>query len=785
MKFSYNWISELVEDVDINPKELGDLITMKTAECEGVEPYGAFLDQVCAARLTAVEPVPDSKLVKATADTGRYGIRSVVCGAPNCRVGMTTAYAPPGVVLEGNEIRPAEIHGVLSDGMLASGAELGINGDAGGILEFAAAPGEPVPGCAPDWILEIDNKSITHRPDLWGHFGMAREVAAILGKALRDPVSMKALPEGEADIEVDSEDFDLCPRYSALTFENARSLASPLWMQYRLEAIGLNAISNMVDVTNYVLSEIAQPMHAFDQETLTGNRIYAGPGKDGSFLTALNGETYRLTPADCVIYDGRGPVAIGGVMGGLDTRVIDTTSRLVLESANFHASSIRKTSSRLKLRTDASMRFEKAQDPLNTVRGLARAVELFNEVCPGIRVVGGVADAMREIPPPPQIALHMEWLSRKLGKQVSRAEATRILEALSFRVADVAPKTIAVTVPSWRATRDVSIKDDLVEEVGRMIGYGEIPMQAPLIPSSVPPANAERQFHHDIRAIACQQGFTEVYNYSFVNEELIAEFGLKPEDHVRVLNPIAVDQSLLRTSLLPGILRNIRSNARHFDSFRIFEIGYEIHKSGQNGEEGLPAALPREVDHLVAALFSNGGDGAEELFEVKRLAECLVPGCGISPSEPSPYEHPQRVYSVLWRGEYVGRILELHPNLIDGRAALLDLNLDTIQTLGPTPVKYRPIPKYPASAFDLSVVAGTREPSGSVQQRLSNLAGPTLESIEFLRVYSGSQLPGDKKSLSYRLTLRARDHTLSAGEVAAIRKRLIDGMQAAGYELRV
>ncbi len=777
MKFSYNWICELVEGVQVSPKELGHLITMKTAECEAVEPFGEHLAKVCAARVVEAEPIPGTRNKKVLVNTGRYGLKTVVCGAPNCRPGMTSAYVPAGVALPGGEIRCLEISGVVSDGMLASGAELGVNRDAEGILELLAEPGEPIPGCRPDWVLEIDNKSITHRPDLWGHLGLAREVAAILRLPLRDPVRLDWLPEAAADLEIEILNDELCPRYSALTFEMVSVQSSPLWLAYRLETIGLNPINNIVDVTNYIMAELAQPMHAFDRDTLRGNTIFVRTAAPGEFLVALNGETYKLDPATVVIADARGPVAIGGVIGGLDTGIVAGTRRIVLESANFHASSIRKTSGRLKLRTDASMRFEKGQDPANTVRGLARAIELFQEISPGIRLSGGLADAKRELPPPPRIALELDWMERKLGREVAREQVVEILRALAFGVEEESPRRLLVSVPSWRATRDVSIKDDLVEEVGRMVGYDSITPQAPLIPSAPPPANELRTFHHAVREMLAAQGFTEVYNYSFVSEETARRFGFDPAEHVAVLNPIASDQGLLRKSLVPGIWKNLLDNSRHFDSFRLFEIGYEIHKR--------PGELPDEIDHLAAAVYEREGDGRPGLFELKRLAECLMPGCEVRPASARPYEHPARSWELRWRECALGRLFELHPTLAAGRAAVLDVDLRKMRELGPPPKRYQPLRRFPSSAFDLSVVAGLRDLAGDIEKRLVELAGENLESIRFLRQYSGPPLPEGKQSLTWRLSVFAADHTLTAEEVGAIRARLIDGLRAAGYDLRL
>ena len=274
---------------------------------------------------------------------------------------------------------------------------------------------------------------------------MAREVAAILGLELSDPARLDLLPQGDAAIKIQIEDLDLCPRYSALVFENVTVQPSPLWLQYRLTAIGLNPINNIVDMTNFVMAELAQPMHAFDADLLHGDTIFVRPAKAGEAFRALNDEAYTLDASNLVIADAAGAIALAGVIGGGDSAISEKTTRVVLESANFQASSIRKTSSSIKLRTDASMRFEKAQDPVNTVRGLARAVELLREISPGIRLVGGVADQMREMTAPPAIELSLAWLERKLGRKIEPAEVRRILESLAFGVTEVQPGTFSVT----------------------------------------------------------------------------------------------------------------------------------------------------------------------------------------------------------------------------------------------------------------------------------------------------------------------------------------------------
>jgi phenylalanyl-tRNA synthetase beta chain len=769
LKFSFNWIRELVDGLDQAPDALERLITMKTAECEGIERTGELLDMACAARVEAVEPIEGSHNVKAVVDAGRYGRRTVVCGAPNCRVGVLTAYAPIG---------KKTIHGVESDGMLASASELGINKDHAGIIELNSQVGAPVAGCAPDALIEIDNKSITHRPDLWGHFGMAREVAAITGARLKDPVRPDLLPNGEPAIRVRIEDYDLCPRYSALVFEDVAVRPSPEWLQSRLTAVGLNPISNIVDMTNFVMAELAQPMHAFDADKLKGDTIFVRRAKPGERFHALNGEWYTLDENNLVIADAGGAIALAGVIGGMESSIGEATRRVVLESACFHAASVRKTSAAIKLRTDASMRFEKAQDPANTVRGIARAIALLHDIAPGMRTVGGVADAKTELPSPPRIDLPLDWLEQKLGREIAAGEVRQILERLEFGVEEATPGMFRVTVPSWRATKDVSMKDDLVEEVGRMVGYGSITPQAPLVAAKVPPANRDRAFQHDVRNVLADLGFSEVYNYSFLSEEVVAKFGLRAEDQVRVLNPIASDQALMRSSLLPGVWKNILDNAKRRDSFRLFEIGLEIHKPYEG--------LPDEVPHAVAAVYARSGDGTAGLFELKHAAECLLPQVQVEPAEAAGYEHPARSANLTAEGELVGRIFELHPGMVEnGRAAVLDLDLRRLQGLSMAPLKYTPVRRYPSSAFDLSVIAGEREHAGRLRASIAQFGGALVESVEFVRQYTGPPLSPGEKSVSFRLTAGSPERTLSSEEVGEIRARVIDGMRGLGYELRV
>ncbi len=407
------------------------------------------------------------------------------------------------------------------------------------------------------------------------------------------------------------------------------------------------------------------------------------------------------------------------------------------------------------------MRFEKAQDPVNTTRALARAVELLQELSPGARLVGGLADVKRPFAPAPTVKLKLDWLNRKLGREVPAEEVRGILERLQFSVSE----DFTVTVPSWRATKDISVADDLVEEVGRMIGYESIPPTAPALPSVVPPDFPERTYYRRLRAFLTARGFTEVYNYSFLSEEQVQQFGLDPAQHVRVLNPIAANQSLMRTSLLPGIYKNLTENRKHHPIFRIFEIGREIHK-----REG---QLPDEVPHLIAAVY--GDDNG--LFELKRIAESLGRGIRVTAADPRPYEHPTRTAAI----EPAGRLFELHPNLIDGRAHILDLDLRVLMPLEPHASQYKPIRRYPSSSFDLTVQTTPRKLVAEIEKDF-HIPSPIFERIEFVRQFLKSD---DVKSVTFRFTLSALDRTLANEEVTHFRDAAIAQMRELGYNLTV
>lgn len=624
----------------------------------------------------------------------------------------------------------------------------------------------------PDSIIEIDNKSLTNRPDLWGHLGMAREVAAITGLSVADPVEDLPATESKGDLAISIEDASLCARFSGQRVENVKVAPSPLWMQYRLNSLGVNPINNLVDVTNYVLCELGQPMHAYDADLL-GDTIVVRAARKGESILALNGEKYGLSPEDIVIADAHKPVGIAGIIGGNDTAIRATTKRIVLEAASFPAAQVRKSSSRLKLRTDASMRFEKGQDPENTVRALARAVELLQQISPGCEAAPPI-DVYARKSTPPKIQLDIDWAERKLGRKLSTEAVINIFKSLAFGVEQLDQRKLLLTVPSWRATKDISIPEDLVEEIGRMVGYASIVPQAPAVLAAPTPRNLDHEQHRAVRAAMVGQGFTEVSNYSFISDADAAMFGYSTEKLLEVANPIIADQKYMRPALLPGIRRNLADNIRYFTDFRLFEIG----RAYGNTADG----VPKERTHLMAAIYGRETNGAN-LLEMKRVLQYVVANAKVVPAKAhSKTMHPERAAHVEVGGQRVGNLYELHPGLLDrGRAAILDLDLDALQALPSQRQAYRPLRRFPTSSFDLSIVAPVHTLVADLESKLRHLAGDGLVSLQFLLIFP---LPPDKKSVSFRLTLGADDRTLTADEVTRTRERVVEGLKSAGYELR-
>lgn len=692
MFVSWRWISEMVDTDGVDPRTFVDRFILAVAEIEGVVEIGPGLEQVLVGKVVAVAPHPAAdKLRLADVDLGVRGMVQVVCGAPDLAVGMVVPFVPPGVTLpSGIEVRDGEVRGVRSPGMLASEKDLGLSDEHAGLLQLDgcdAAPGTPLLDAVPiaDVLYEIDNKSVTHRPDLWGHVGMAREVAALLERPLRLPstevVFGDAAPlAGGVTVAARAD----CPRYLAARFAGVAVAPSPVATRLRLRCLGVRPVSNVVDATNLVMLETGNPLHAFDARFVRGQTIAVRRATEGEALTTLDGVARRLTAEDVVIADGEGPVALAGIMGGGESEIRDSTTEVVLEAANFDGARIRKTSARLGLRSESSARFEKSLDPETAAFAARRFAVVLQQLCPGATVVSRLVDVgpHAEAPRPlPVIHTHRAYLRQRLGlseQLLPDAAVDATLGRLGFGVDGGSGQPIAVTVPSFRAGRDVGMVDDLVEELGRQYGYDRVPsstMLAPAVPAPLPPM---RRLERAMRSVcALGRGLHEVHQYSFDHEPTRSRLGLQSRDaagaelpRLHLRNTLSSEHVALRRDVASGLLAALERNLAHGGKrdlaqkglrVGLFELGraYLPEQIGPDGPDlGVPAPLrasasagdrARYLELLGPALAADAEAAAARAtplpLEPRRLAiaigERLGGGEGAAP--------PAAVSSALWR----------------------------------------------------------------------------------------------------------------------------------------
>lgn len=646
-----------------------------------------------------------------------------------------------------------------------------------------------------DTVYDIDNKSLTHRPDLWGHYGFAREVAAVYKQPLKDPdLGSWEYPASAGDplrVEVHT-DKELCPRYSGLVIDNIRVGPSPAWLVERLEKAGARSINNIVDLTNYVMFELGQPMHAFDRAKISGDLIQVRLASQGEKLATLDGGKHELSGHMLVIADAEKPVALAGVMGGANSEVSESTTAIVLESANFHPTHVRRTAHALAIRTESSMRFEKGLDPWQTDVAIRRYVTLLLKICPEARVVSQLLDVDRAEREPIVIATSFSFIRRRLGVSLSDDLIRDILTRLRFQV-DAEGDELYVTVPSFRATGDVSIPEDLVEEVGRVYGFDNIPPTAPLIP--VQPVRPSRLhgLQRQLRQVLSRDlGFHEVFNYAFVGDKLLSAVGATSAHHLALANPLASDQHLLRTSLVPTMLKITGENLRFRKSFRIYEL--ERVFSDQLQSEAF------EYDRFVLCglicqaswknhppeCFYTAKGALEELLEQLPVAgeRRFVPATGELPA----WCHPGRTASVLIDGQRVGYLTQIHPQIahnldIKAGVGLFVLDVSKLLTLPETEAKFVKVQKYPTVPFDISLICGERTLIADVEGIIRQV-DDKVRKVELFDVYTGDKIGAGNKSLAFSITFAAADHTLQPEEIEGLQNGVIAALEGAGYQVR-
>ncbi|HVR73501.1 MAG TPA: phenylalanine--tRNA ligase subunit beta, partial [Planctomycetota bacterium] len=684
----------------------------------------------------------------------------------------------PGVVIEGKEVRETAVRGVLSRGMLLSEKELDMSPESAGLWELAAGtqPGTRLESIHPnvrDVLLEVDNKSLTHRPDLWGHHGVAREFSAIYGAPLRKlevDERLAALPGKPAiRVSLSGEGVKgpdgLCRRYCGLQIDGIRVGPSPEWLRHRLHAVGARPINNIVDITNLILFELGQPLHAFDTRRVEGGEIVVRRARIGEPIRLLDGSVLGLLEEDLVIADGREAVALAGIMGGATSQITDLTDSIFLESANFAPTRIRRTSVRVGKRTDSSVRFEKSLDPENARTGILRAARMVLDACPGARVVGPLQDVGFERRPPIEILTSAGFITGRLGVEVEEQKVRGALERLGFVLGEAPGDGWKVRVPSWRGTKDISIREDLVEEVGRILGYGSIRPFAPVWTVGAPRVNEHRRFERISKELlTLHGGLTEVYTYSMVGAGHCRTFDLDPDAHLKLKNPISEDMDRLRREIVPLLVEKAQGNQRTSLRFGFFEIGRVYRKAK---EDLLKPELPEERTR-AAAILSFEKKSEENFHEARHIVLSLLERLHVPEVEvvegrdalPEPWAHPAVFALVLSDGKERGRIYRIHPAVearleLKGEVLAFDLDLDALFEGGREPVHYRPPSRFPTVPFDVAVVADRRTTVREIRDVIQAASSGLLLSVEVFDVFEDVKLGAGKKSIAFHLVFGA------------------------------
>lgn len=776
MKLSWYWLGQHVDTTGLDPRRLANSFTMSVAELDGVEELGVGTELVLAARITRLAPHPEAdRLQLADCETGGGRTSVIVTGAPNVRVGMVTALALPGAVLPAGVVEGRLFKGIESLGVFCSERDLGISDEHDGVLEL---PGDVQPGTRVgeflplhDFIWDMDNKSITHRPDLWCHRGIARELAALTGRKLK-PTELAAVDGGGPALQVEVRDQALCPRYCALPLGGVSVAPSPLWLKLLLYRVGVRPISNLVDLTNYVMMDLGNPLHAFDARQIKGGIVVRRAGA-GELMKTLDGVERSLTDQDLVIADHERPVALAGVMGGENSEILPDTADMVLESACFKASGVRKTSARLGLRSESSMRFEKALDMYLPEETARRFFFFLKQLCPGARQTGAFVDVRAEFPAAKYVDTKYSFINRKLGTSLGNDRIRTILEALSFEPGGAGDE-LRVKVPVYRATRDIGIEEDLVEEVGRMVGFDNIEPQPPMAAVQPPVRPASRLFDRQLRqylALECRA--LEVMLYSFDSTAWCRTIGHDLDGTLRLRNPISSDMVSMRRSLLPNMLAAALHNQTSYEEQRFFELG-RVFFAARPGDE-----VPPQERHVAWMSVQKKGE-ALELFRQTRgvldglLSDLRVGGFRLEAAEPPanmPWAVSGRFLQILdASGTAIGYLSQVNPFVLSqakirGVAVCFDLNLEPLYGKTKLQGKYTPLPRFPRISYDLSFVVESAVQHRSIEQAILGAAGGLLKELEFVAFFEGAPIPDGKRSLSYRLVFGDDSRTLREEDV--------------------
>ena len=782
MRIVHSWLEELApvgDDIDLIAATMTDL----GLAVEQIIQVGATVEGVITARVVRTERHPDAaKVHRVFVETGDGRERHVWCGAFNMQADDIVPLATPGTAMpDGRVIEPKPILGIQSDGMLCSARELGLGDDHAGIVILPAGTPLGVPygqalGRAPETVYDLD---VTRNlPDCLGHLGVARQVAARLRLPLAarttTVASTSATSTRQATVELI--DGDRCARFTSTVISGLHVTSSPNWIAQRLAAAGMRSINNVVDVSNSVMLELNQPNHAYDLDTLGGGGFRVRCARDGEAMVTLDGIERTFTTQDLLICDGTDrPIGVGGIMGGLDSEISDTTTTIALEIAWFEPIGLAKSAGRLGLRSEASVRFDRGVDPLGMPVAIARFVELLRLTCPDLVVHEGMVDARSaHLPVAPVIDVRVAKVNALLGTSLSSGQIYELIRGLGFQ-AD-GGDTLTVVVPSWRP--DCTAEVDIIEEVARQYGYGNIGKTVPksAMHGRLSPVQARRR---RLRDVLLGLGLDEAMPNPFLADDDLVRAGLAGPA-VRIVNSLVAEESVLRTSLRPGLLKAVAFNESHRrPEVSLFEIGHAYPPG--DGE------LPAEYEALAIVLA--GRDAMAAMAVWREIAATMGFGARVDQSSPPAGLHPTRSATLSAGRDEIGVVGEVHPDVLDAygvdeRVALLELNLSVLLANDAKVAAWKPTSRFPSSDLDLAFTTPDSVIAEKVEKAIKQAAGALLVDVALFDVYRGPGLPADTRSLAYRLRLQALDHTLSDTELTEVRNKVVAGVGKLGATLR-
>ena len=787
MFLSMNWISDFVDLSGLDKIKLINQFSLSTAEVENdIFFKGSDLSGVVVAEIKSVENHPDSKkLHLLKVDAGEAELTDVVCGAPNVRVGMKTAFAKVGAKIGEIEIAPRPLAGYMSYGMCCSEKEIGISDDNSGIMEIT----DDIPNgtdlkevyAIDDIIFEVDNKSLTNRPDLWGHYGIAREFAALSGRELK-PLETVDLSKYDNLSKVDMKIEDpLCQRYSCLQVENIKRTVSPVDMRIRLYYCGMRAINFLADLTNYLMLEMGQPMHAFDSRKVEKIRIKRFD-KPFTFQT-LDGVERNIDENTLMICNDNTPVAIAGIMGGLDSEIVDDTTTLTLESATFDAASIRKSTVRLSHRTDASMRYEKCLDPEMTVTAIARFVNLLQKYDAESTVVSALTDDYAYHYEKVELNFNKSFVDKYTGIEISNDTIIKTLTSLGF-TASVDNDEFTVDVPSWRATKDVTMKADIIEEITRIYGYDNFDIHTCLAPLYPVRPDVEKTVEDRIKDLLVKRfSLHELHSYVWAYYDELKALGIDVEGEIKLEGASNPNIETIRKSIIPTQLCQVKQNTSFAPRFGIFEIGRVITGLDENN-------LCIEKKKLAITLFSKIAPVSVLFYKLRDILEVMSDdikhkSLSFEPIEAtSNYQHPRNLNRIICDGVEIGQIGIVHPTVqkkIDKKAAIVfaEVDVEAFANIENASIQYVEPSKFPEIEVDLSFVSPKFAP---IAKAIAETRSPLIKNVYVTDIYDDEN--DGTKSITTRIVFSHSDKTLTREEVQEVTDSIIESLKNDGIELK-